>query len=64
MNNFKLIDPNGGISLSNLELIRSITGLKAEAGFFLTHVAINGNSRELVETVEEILRAAFKKDKM
>lgn len=45
MNNFTRIDPDKPVSLENITLIRSISGLKAEAGFFLTHVAINGKSK-------------------
>jgi len=64
MNNFKRIDPTKEISLLNLALIRPITGFKAEAGFFLTHVAINGKSKQLIETVEGILDAVVIRDKV
>jgi hypothetical protein len=35
-------------------VIRSMAGSAAEAGFFLTHVAINGNSPALVTAIEGI----------
>jgi len=52
MNNFTRIDQNKAVSLENIALIRSISGLKAESGFFLTHVAINAKSKQMVDSVE------------
>ena len=57
MNNYKLLDPKGEVCFSNISLIRPITGTKEEAGFFLTHVVINADSKRLIEVVEGILTA-------
>jgi indoleamine 2,3-dioxygenase len=56
--NWKRIDKSRGISLDNLELIRSFEGSESEKGFILVHVCMVSHSGKLVKAVNENLRAA------
>ena len=55
MYNYKLINPASGYNLENLELIRPITGGKAESHFFLVHVTISASSQKIVKHIESSL---------
>jgi Indoleamine 2,3-dioxygenase len=69
MYNYKRINPKGPIKYScndeenNLQIIRSFTGSKDEAGFFLTHVSINRFSPNLVESIENIIGSVKEKNR-
>lgn len=52
--NYKKKDPTLPLSFDNMALIRPLDGSKAEAGFILSHVAINVFSGELVGSIQEI----------
>ena len=56
--NWKRIDKSKGITLDNLELIRSFEGSESEKGFILVHVSMVSHTRNLVKAVNENLRAA------
>lgn len=57
MGNFQVIDPTQEISIDNLNVIRSMSGMDAESGFFLVHVTISAKTKTVVKCIEEAFNA-------
>ncbi|KAJ1930550.1 hypothetical protein IWQ60_000160 [Tieghemiomyces parasiticus] len=61
--NYRLKDPDAGITYPNLALVRKFSGCPAEHGFILVHVAIVSHSARLVEQALAALRAVGQRDR-
>lgn len=61
--NYTRIDPNKGIALENLELIRGFSGMKSEKGFILVHVAMVVHSGNQVKHTVQALQSVKKDDR-
>ena len=55
--NYKRLDPKGGLNYDNLELIRTSSGLPAEHGFILVHVAMVAHTGRQVKSIAGALEA-------
>lgn len=53
--NWKKVNPSGGVTYDNLQLVRSFSGEASESGFILVHVAMVAHTKNIVKHCLEIL---------
>lgn len=61
--NWKKKDPNGPMHFDNLEVIRSFSGHRSEAGFILVHATMVSNTPNLVKATLQTLDGARNHDR-
>ena len=61
--NYKRKNVDEGVVYNNIECIRTFSDIPGEAGFILTHVAIDGYSPKVVEILEKIFESIKNKSR-
>lgn len=61
--NYKRKSVKEGVVYNNIECIRTFSDIPGEAGFILTHVAIDGHSPKVVECIEKIFESIKNKSR-
>jgi indoleamine 2,3-dioxygenase len=62
LDNWALIDPNGGIDLGNIRMVQKFLGGRDEAWFVLVHVAIEAKAGGVLGMFSDVLKASEDKD--
>jgi len=62
LDNWRKIDPNGNVDLSNIEMIQSFLGGQDEAWFVLIHVAIEATAGKVLAEFPNVIKAASEHD--
>lgn len=62
LDNWRKIDANGGVDLSNIEMIQPFLGGQDEAWFVLIHVAIEATAGKVLSEFPELIKAAHSHD--
>lgn len=62
LDNWRKIDPNGEVDLSNIEMIQPFLGGQDEAWFVLIHVAIEATAGKVLAEFPSVIKAASRHD--
>jgi indoleamine 2,3-dioxygenase len=62
LHNWRLIEPAGGFSPENIELLLTFTDLPDESWFFKVHIAIEAQAGELLDAMREVFAAIARAD--
>ena len=62
LNNWQRVDPDGDLSLENIDLLQTFTGLTDEAWFFRVHAAIEARSGAVLQAANAAITAVREED--